>query len=173
MLLRFILAGAINCALAYLLCEIDSNPDVVYTWYSGIWHGLFFFPNLILSWFTDTICKAESFTVAYNVFHWIFSIISILIAVFGFLGIGSTNNKFFWRLNCKGAFARAARQVRRQYPGEYNLMQPLFMANTLECVKHELLDQAIRQHDIINYMRIVEEEYALALKKFYHPPHMH
>lgn len=92
MLLRYVFAGVVNCALAHLLCEIDSNPDIVYTWYSGIWHGLFFFPNWVLSWFTDTICKAEVYTVAYNIFHWIFSIISTLIAILGFLGMGSYRN---------------------------------------------------------------------------------
>ncbi len=30
--------------LGWLLCDIDPNPNPnkEYTWYSGIWHGLFF-----------------------------------------------------------------------------------------------------------------------------------
>lgn len=91
-MVRYVFALIINCALAHLLCEIDSNPDVVYTWYSGIWHGLFFFPNLILSWFTDDIYKAECYTVAYNVFYWIFSIISTIIGALGLLGAGRSRN---------------------------------------------------------------------------------
>jgi len=82
---NYLVAGIINCILAWFLCDIDTNSDEIYTWYSGIWHGLFFFPNLILSWFTDTICKAECYTVAYNVFHWIFSVISVMIAIFGLM----------------------------------------------------------------------------------------
>ena len=168
-MIRYIFALAVNCALAYLFCEIDSNPDVVYTWYSGIWHGLFFVPNLVLSWFIDVIYKAECYTDAYNVFYWIFSILSTIIAIFGLLGMG--RSKFSWRLNCKGAFARAAKQVKAQYPGEYNLMQPLFMANRLERVKWELWDEASRRSDIMQSFTIVEEEYKLALRKFCHLPH--
>ncbi len=80
-------------------------------------------------------------------------------------------SRFFWRLNCKGAFARAAKRVKAQYPRDYNLMQPLFMANSLEYVKSELWDEATRHHDIMRYLSIVNEEYELALKKFYHPLH--
>lgn len=82
-------------------------------------------------------------------------------------------SRFFWRLNCKGAFARAANRVKAQHPGEFNLMQPLFMANSLEQVKCELWDEATRHQDIMERLSIVKEEYELALKKFYHPPHSH
>lgn len=52
-----------------LLCDID--PNTTYTWYSGIWHGLFFVPNLIRSWFGNALFKAESYTTAYNIWWWI------------------------------------------------------------------------------------------------------
>lgn len=66
----------VSCLVAWLFCDI--KPDETYTWYSGIWHGLFSFPNFILSLFTDTLCKAELYTTAYNVFWWLFSIWSYL-----------------------------------------------------------------------------------------------
>ncbi len=52
-----------------LLCDID--PNTTYTWYSGIWHGLFFVPNLIRSWLGNALFKAESYTTAYNIWWWI------------------------------------------------------------------------------------------------------
>lgn len=64
----------VSCFAGWLLCDIA--PNETYTWYSGIWHGLFFFQNLILSWFTDTLYKAEYYTTAYNVFWWFFTVIS-------------------------------------------------------------------------------------------------
>ena len=45
------------------------------------------------------------------------------------------------------------------------------MANSLERVKWELWDEASRRSNIMQSFSIVEEEYKLALKKFYHPPH--
>lgn len=54
--------------IAHWLCWI--NPHETYTWYSGIWHGLWFFPNLILSFFTNTLFKAEHYTTSYNLFWW-------------------------------------------------------------------------------------------------------
>ena len=53
------------------------DPDKTYTWYSGIWHGMFFISNFIRSWFTDVLYKAESYTEAYNVFWWIFNGLSV------------------------------------------------------------------------------------------------
>ena len=69
--LCFILA---SCLAAWLFCDID--PNETYTWYSGIWHGVFSFPNFILSLFTDALCKAELYTTTYNVCWWIFTILS-------------------------------------------------------------------------------------------------
>ena len=51
--------------LGWLFCDIDS--DKYYTWYSGIWHGLFFIPNLLRSWFGDALYKANNYSTAYNV----------------------------------------------------------------------------------------------------------
>ena len=50
---------AIACALAAWLCDIE--PDKTYTWYSGIWHGLFCIPNWIRSFF-DSECFVKPTT---------------------------------------------------------------------------------------------------------------
>ena len=71
----------VSCLVGWLLCNID--PDKTYTWYSGIWHGMFFISNFIRSWFTDALYKAESYTAAYNVFWWIFTGLSVFSFFFG------------------------------------------------------------------------------------------
>lgn len=53
-------------------------------WYTpGIWHGLFFIPNLVKSWFGDTLFKAESYTLAYNVWWWIVVVLQGVLILFG------------------------------------------------------------------------------------------
>ena len=42
-----------SCFMGWYLCDI--NPNDTYSWYSGIWHGLFFIPNWFRSWFGDAI----------------------------------------------------------------------------------------------------------------------
>lgn len=72
---RIIIFILVSMFFGWLLCDIDSSKE--YSWYSGIWHGLFFIPNLIRSWFGEAIYKAESHTAAYNFFWWIFTILSM------------------------------------------------------------------------------------------------
>jgi hypothetical protein len=79
--MRFIFIILFYCVVGWLFCDID--PVKEYTWYSGIWHGLFFVVNFVRSWFTDALYKAESYTTAYNIFYWIFSILSVLGFLFG------------------------------------------------------------------------------------------
>ena len=81
MIIRILITILVYCFLGWLLCDIDPNKE--YTWYSGIWHGLFFVVNLVRSWFSDALFKAEIYTNAYNVFYWIFSIFSVLGFLFG------------------------------------------------------------------------------------------
>ena len=69
------------CLVSWLFCDIDSKKT--YSWYAGIWHGIFIIPNFIRSLFTDALYKAEHYTAAYNVFYWISSIMSVLITIFG------------------------------------------------------------------------------------------
>lgn len=45
MISRILITIGVYCVLGKLLCDID--PGKEYTWYSGIWHGLFLW--LILS----------------------------------------------------------------------------------------------------------------------------
>jgi hypothetical protein len=64
------------CILANKICfiEIDNH----YTWYSGIWHGIFVLPNWVLSWFLDGVyCKAKLYSTGYNIWWWISMIFSM------------------------------------------------------------------------------------------------
>ena len=65
---------------AWLLCDIE--PGKEYTWYSGIWHGWFFLPNLVRHWFTGALYKADFYTPAYNVWYWVVSISTVLSTLF-------------------------------------------------------------------------------------------
>ncbi len=59
----------LSCLVAYYLCDVQS--DIEYTWYSGIWHGIFLIPNFILSLFLDDIIvKANITTSGYTFFWW-------------------------------------------------------------------------------------------------------
>lgn len=75
-LLRIYSSLVIYSFVGRLLCNI--NAEETYTWYSGIWHGLFFLPNLVRHWLFDAEFKAEYCTTAYNVFFWIFGILTTL-----------------------------------------------------------------------------------------------
>lgn len=90
MLVRLYITIVVYCVLGKLLCDID--PNVEYTWYSGIWHGLFFVANFVRSWFTDALYKAEIYTSGYNVCYWIFSIWTVLGCLFG--GAGNVRRRY-------------------------------------------------------------------------------
>jgi hypothetical protein len=71
------------CILANKVCYIDASSH--YTWYSGIWHGIFVVPNFVLSLFIDGIyCKAQVYTTGYNIWWWI----SMILCLGAFLGGG-------------------------------------------------------------------------------------
>ena len=58
------------CILSIKICYI--NPEKTYSWYSGIWHGIFIIPHWVVSWFTDDIyCKAPKASIAYIIWWWI------------------------------------------------------------------------------------------------------
>ena len=80
-MLRIIIAVLTYMFIGWLLCDID--PEKYYSWYSGIWHGLFFIPNLLRSWFGDALYKATNYTTAYNVWWGITTIMSCLSLLFG------------------------------------------------------------------------------------------
>lgn len=65
-------------AAAYFFCHID--PEKTYTWYSGIWHGFFWLPNLIMSLFSDSVhAKAPNCTTWYTIFYFLTIIASSVI----------------------------------------------------------------------------------------------
>lgn len=57
-------------AAASYFCSIDLEKT--YTWFSGIWHGLFWFPNIVMSLFCDSIYAiAPNHTTWYMIFYFI------------------------------------------------------------------------------------------------------
>lgn len=77
------------CLLSTKICYI--NPDKTYTWYSGIWHGIFVIPHWVVSWFSDDIyCKAPNSTTAYSIWWWI----SFIFIGLGMLGGGNRRREY-------------------------------------------------------------------------------
>lgn len=69
------------CLLSTKIAYI--NPEKTYSWYSGIWHGIFVIPNWVVSWFADDVyCKAPNSTTAYSIWWWI-SFIFMGLGIFG------------------------------------------------------------------------------------------
>ena len=82
MIIRILIQVVVMCFIGWLLCDIE--PYEEYSWYSGIWHGLFLPVNFIRSLiFDDVLYQAVRHTTAYSVFYWIFGVFSILSFVFG------------------------------------------------------------------------------------------
>lgn len=82
MIVRIVISIMVYSLAGWLFCDIE--PDKSYSWYSGIWHGIFFLCNYVRSFFfdADALYKAEIYTTAYNVFYWIFSITSTISMIF-------------------------------------------------------------------------------------------
>ena len=87
---RILIFILVSMFIGWLLCDID--PIKSYSWYHGIWHGMFFIPNLIRSWFGDALYKANFHTSGYNVWWWIMSTISVISSIFG----GNTRNQNYY-----------------------------------------------------------------------------
>lgn len=81
-----------SMAVSYFFCDI--NPTQTYSWYAGIWHGLFFLPNWMWSGFGDKLYKAEYYTNAYNIFWWFFSILSTLFVAWLYDIVGTIRTVF-------------------------------------------------------------------------------
>lgn len=82
-LFPLIIIIAIGCFFSGLVCDID--PTKTYSWYHGIWHGLFFILNFIRSLFGDAIFKAEYYTTGYSFCWWvtvIFEVLGLLKGIF-------------------------------------------------------------------------------------------
>lgn len=79
-----------GCLLAYWFCDID--PNKTYSWYSGIWHGIFCIPNLVRGvFYSDVLYKANNYTSAYN-FWWWFTLINISLSIL--FGGGIQRNRY-------------------------------------------------------------------------------
>ncbi len=69
----FSLAVGIGMLIAKIFCDID--PKENYSWISGIWHGMFSFPNYVRNLFnSEIVYKIENGSFMYNVFYAIIAI---------------------------------------------------------------------------------------------------
>ena len=70
------LAVGLGMLIASFLCDIYEQE--AYSWFSGIWHGLFFIPNYARSILNPSVLyKAFYFSTMYNVFWWIVVVLQI------------------------------------------------------------------------------------------------
>ena len=77
---RVALPLLISIILACLLCNIHENE--MYSWLSGIWHGMFFVPNFIRNLVdSEVLYKATNYTAVYNIFWWLVSIIELIMTL--------------------------------------------------------------------------------------------
>lgn len=68
------------------------NPEKTYSWYSGIWHGIFIIPKWVVSWFSsDIYCKAPNSTTAYSIWWWI----TLIFSIFSILGGGGSRSRYY------------------------------------------------------------------------------
>ncbi|MBO7134493.1 MAG: hypothetical protein J6S84_08225 [Bacteroidales bacterium] len=73
-----VLLGVGMFLFAHFFCNV--SPNDTYCWYHGIYHGIFSFPNWVMSWFSDRLWVADIDTnTAYKFFYWIFKEISALV----------------------------------------------------------------------------------------------
>ena len=68
---------AIALAISYFLCLID--PKVESGWSGGIWHGINFVQNYILSYYDGRLLKAPLQTSTYPFFWWLYTISSCML----------------------------------------------------------------------------------------------
>jgi hypothetical protein len=79
------------CMLSTKIANV--NPSKEYSWYAGIWHGLFAIPKWVVSWFTEGIYfKSSNSGSAYNIFWWI-TFILVLLGAFGGGNSQRNNNR--------------------------------------------------------------------------------
>ncbi len=99
MSIKIILGIGTYILLGWLLCYID--PYESYSWYSGIWHGAFFVPNLLKSLLWNTPYKAEICTTGYTVFFRLLSILSILscLGIREYKTKGQKENNYLTKIN--------------------------------------------------------------------------
>ncbi len=86
---RLIIQLLLWMLISYWLCDI--TPNETYSWYSGIWHGMFFVPNFLRSLHSNTLYKAEYYTTAYNIWWWSSTIVLTISFIFGEKG----NNRYY------------------------------------------------------------------------------
>lgn len=79
------------CLLSTKIAHV--NPSKEYSWYVGIWHGLFAIPKWVVSWFTDGMYfKSANSGSGYSIFWWI-TFILVLLGAFGGGNSRRNNNR--------------------------------------------------------------------------------
>jgi len=77
---KVIIPLIIGVILACCLCNIHDNET--YSWLSGIWHGIFFIPNLIRNLINpDILFKAAHYTTMYNIYWWLVSTTEVIMTL--------------------------------------------------------------------------------------------
>ena len=62
--------------IALLICDIEAQEH--YSWFSGIWHGIFVIPNYVRSILNpEVLYKAQNSTSMYNILWWIAIVMQI------------------------------------------------------------------------------------------------
>lgn len=79
MSIRVLFGTVIYILLGWVLCHVDQFES--YTWYSGVWHGIFFVPNILKNLIWHEPYKATICTAGYQMAFWTFSLISILLCL--------------------------------------------------------------------------------------------
>ena len=82
-----VLLGVGMFFFAHFFCNI--SPNDTYCWYHGIYHGICFFPNWVMSWFSDRLWMGdiETNTIAYNLFFKLFGDISLIVILIMIVGL--------------------------------------------------------------------------------------
>lgn len=80
-----VLLGVGMFFFAHFFCNI--SPNDTYCWYHGIYHGICFFPNWVMSWFSDRLWTAGIDNTAYTLFFKLFGDISLIVILVMIVGL--------------------------------------------------------------------------------------
>ncbi len=80
--------------IAYWWCDI--HPGRNYDWLDGMWHGINFIGNFVLSIFSDAIVKSSRGTIGYNISWWLIvglTLLNTILAVLMKIGLLKFDDK--------------------------------------------------------------------------------
>lgn len=79
MSLKKVIAFIAYIIVGWIFCTI--NPHDTYSWYSGIWHGVFFLPNILKTIFWGNPYQARFVTSGYIAWYWVCAVLSVMIFI--------------------------------------------------------------------------------------------